>query len=60
MGALLRDAVGDGRAVRAAHALAPAPVVRGGGRAGPGGNCIKIGLPGKLILGDNFQENMTS
>ena len=26
----------------------------------PGGNCIKIGLPGKLILGDNFQENMTS
>ena len=21
----------------------------------PGGNCIKIGLPGKLILGDFFQ-----
>ena len=27
---------------------------------GPGGNCIKIGLPGKLILGDYFQENRTS
>ena len=26
----------------------------------PGGNCIKIGLPGKLILGDYFQENGTS
>ena len=26
----------------------------------PGGNCIKIGLPGKLILGYYFQENMTS
>ena len=25
-----------------------------------GGNCIKIGLPGKSILGDYFQENMTS
>ena len=25
-----------------------------------GTNCIKIGLPGKLILGDYFQENMTS
>ena len=25
-----------------------------------GGNCIKIGLPGKLILGDYFQENVTS
>ena len=25
-----------------------------------GGNCIKIGLPGKWILGDYFQENMTS
>ena len=24
---------------------------------GPGGNCIKIGLPGKLILRDYFQEN---
>ena len=23
-------------------------------------NCIKIGVPGKLILGDYFQENMTS
>ena len=26
----------------------------------PGGNCIKIGLPGKSILGDYFQENRTS
>ena len=25
-----------------------------------GMNCIKIGLPGKSILGDYFQENMTS
>ena len=25
-----------------------------------GGNCMKIGLPGKLILGDYFQENRTS
>ena len=25
----------------------------------PGGNCIKIGLPGKLILRDYFQENRT-
>ena len=25
-----------------------------------GGNCIKIGLPGKLILGDYFQKNMIS
>ena len=25
-----------------------------------GTNCIKIGLPGKSILGDYFQENMTS
>ena len=25
----------------------------------PGGNCIKIGLPGKLILGDYFYENRT-
>ena len=26
----------------------------------PGGNCIKIGLPGKSILRDYSQENMTS
>ena len=26
----------------------------------PGGNCIKIGLHGKLILGDYYQENGTS
>ena len=32
--------------------------VVGGGP--PGGNCIKIDLPGKLILGDYFQENRTS
>ena len=25
-----------------------------------GGNCIKIGFPGKLIIRDYFQENMTS
>ena len=29
-------------------------------RASAGGNCMKIGLPGKLILGDYFQENMNS
>ena len=29
-------------------------------RLGPGGNCIKIGLPGKSILGYYFQENWTS
>ena len=27
---------------------------------GAGGNCIKIGLPGKSILRDHYQENMTS
>ena len=26
----------------------------------PGANCVKIGLPGKLIVGDYFQENRTS
>ena len=26
----------------------------------PGGNCIKIGLPGKSIFRDYFQENITS
>ena len=25
-----------------------------------GTNCIKIGLPGKSILGDYFQDNVTS
>ena len=34
---------------------APSP-----GRSSPGGSCIKIGLPGKSILGDYFQENGTS
>ena len=29
-------------------------------RPKPGMNCIKIGLPGKSILRDYFQENMTS
>ena len=29
-------------------------------RSSPAGNCIKIGPPGKLILGDYFQENGTS
>ena len=33
---------------------------RGASAASPGGNCIKISLPGKLILGDYFQENGTS
>ena len=28
--------------------------------AAAGGNCIKIGLPGKSILKDYFQENRTS
>ena len=33
----------------------------GVGRRGPGGgNCIKIGLPGKSILADYYQENRTS
>ena len=31
-----------------------------GGDGRPGGNCIKVVLPGKLILGYYFQENMTS
>ena len=26
----------------------------------PAGNCIKIGLPGKWILGDYFQEKRSS
>ena len=30
------------------------------GRAHPGDNCLKIGLPGKSILGYYFQENRTS
>ena len=29
-------------------------------KLGAGGNCIKIGLPGKSILRDYYQENMTS
>ena len=29
-------------------------------RPSSGGNCIKMGLPGKSILGDYFQENMSS
>ena len=29
-------------------------------KTGPGTNCRKIGLPGKSILGDHFQENQTS
>ena len=33
---------------------------RGGGACGAVGNCKKIGLPGKLILRDYFQENRTS
>ena len=38
-----------------------APPLRLESRRGiPGGNCIKIGLPGKLILRDYFQENRTS
>ena len=39
--------LGDARAALEAAAL-------------PGTNCIKIGLPEKSILGDYFQENMTS
>ena len=30
------------------------------GHEDPGGNCIKIGVPGKSILGDYFRENRTS
>ena len=33
---------------------------RWGSRRRSGGNCIKIALPGKWILRDHFQENMTS
>ena len=29
-------------------------------RGDPGGNCIKIGIPGKSILRECFQENRTS
>ena len=29
-------------------------------QAQPGGNCIKIGLPGKSILRDYYQENRIS
>ena len=37
------------------------PVGGRGALLGPAGtNCIKIGLPGKLILGDYYQENWTS
>ena len=32
----------------------------GAGQPRPGGNCIKMSLPGKLFLGDYFQENRTS
>ena len=39
--------------VRAGRAAAQVPPL-------PGTNSIKIGLPGKWILGDYFQENMTS
>ena len=37
--------LGDGPTRAAVHVLGD----------GPGGNCIKIGLPGELILGDYFQ-----
>ena len=57
----------DGGGVSEEHAD---PVLAKGHRLGlladrwlhwrPGGNCIKIGLPGKLILRDCFQVNMTS
>ena len=33
---------------------------RGGSRLWIGTNCIKLGLPGKSILGDYFQENVTT
>ena len=36
------------------------PRAEGDGRAAAGGNCIEIGLPGKLILRDYFQENRSS
>ena len=45
------------------HALDDVVVAQSGGVhapiQGPGGNCIKIGFPGKTILGYYFQENMT-
>ena len=41
-------------------AAAPALVQEGVVHREPGGNCIKIGLPGKSILGDYFRENRTS
>ena len=55
---------GADRQVRGGHVvLQPVPRrVRQGAQDVdlPGTNCIKIGLPGKSILGDYFQENMTS
>ena len=37
-------------------ALHELPAEGGDGEAEPGGNCIKIGLPGKLILRDYFKR----
>ena len=55
---------GADRQVRGGHVvLQPVPRrVRQGAQDVdlPGTNCIKIGLPGKSILGDYFQENRTS
>ena len=37
-----------------------APAAAAGNPERPGGNCVKIGLPGKSILRDYFQESGTS
>ena len=39
---------------------AESPRSRSRCRSQAGANCIRIGLPGKLILGDYFQENRSS
>ena len=46
--------VGDELCLGGEYLVALQAVVR------PGGNCIKIGLHGKSILGDYIQENRTS
>ena len=53
-----RGAAAGGAAAAAAAPATPSDGV--GVIRAAGGNCIKIGLPGKLILRDYFQENRTS
>ena len=51
------DERGQRRGEPQAHAVAARVVVVLHAVRHPGGNCIKMGLPGKLILRDYFQEN---